>query len=124
MTCENIVDLNGVCGYSVPPSVCSRSRNLLLSNGVPDADKSSDTEQGLCDMVGSVEEFMMDAYAGSVNSLPTDGSPLVIRSFYRVTRGGAWTSSSSHLNTTKRLRHFFSKSASHIGFRVIRRDAP
>ena len=126
VTCDNFVARGRTCGYSVVPDVCSRSRNLLLVNGVVDASKSGDTEQDLCDMTGSLEEFTADDYTSRVSNLPTNGDPLTLnRSFFSTTRGGSWLSSNPALmSNTKRLKQFFTQSANYIGFRLIRRDVP
>ena len=95
------------CGrYSTWP-VCSRP--------------AGNSRQGVCDLAGSVWEWVADPYHGSYRGAPStgrvwsggDGSK-------RVARGGSWSSLGKHLRATNRYRKPASYQRYDVGFRVAR----
>lgn len=84
------------CGENRTLSVCSKRRG--------------NTEQGLCDMGGSVWEWVLDEYEESYNGAPVDGGARCKSSncstntsdTNRVLRGGGW-----HYNGTRGFRTTF-----------------
>ena len=115
-TCDSVTAFGSQCGYFQVPNVCGRSRNLI------DVNNTSDTVQGLCDMSGSLDEFVADHYTVNLSLIPTNGDPVQLsRGFYYPIRSGSWASNSVlSLTTTTRVPRFRSTSTSLIGFRVVR----
>lgn len=66
------------CGTGATMPVCSKP--------------AGNTAQGLCDMAGNVWQWVQDIHESSYRNAPADGSAYDNGGFYRVTRGGAFTS--------------------------------
>ena len=120
--CDNLtsqVSSTGAgCGRSVLPEVCTTSSNIA------DPASDSDTAQGLCDMSGSLEEFILDDYQVTVAGTPTDGSPFISAgtSFFRILKDANWLYTNPSLfNTTSRRKVFSLARTFQQGFRVLRR---
>ena len=100
------------CGAFKLNEVCSRS--------------DGQTEQGLCDMLGSLQEWTLDEYKDSYEDAPIDGSATCARpnclatpSSRRVARGGSWYDQSDSLTTTARFALSDDKRIIQVGFRVL-----
>jgi formylglycine-generating enzyme required for sulfatase activity len=92
------------CDETCP--VCSRSAK-------------GNTEQGLCDMAGNVDEYVEDRYHPSYVGAPNDGSAWVKGSkSTRVTRGGSGSSAPKDLRTTSRAPASKGVCTPGMGFRV------
>lgn len=78
-TCERAVSMG--CGSGTEP-VCSKP--------------VGNTEQGLCDMAGNVEEWVEDCHHDSYNGAPSDGSAWESpATSFRVVRGGSFGSNAA-----------------------------
>jgi formylglycine-generating enzyme required for sulfatase activity len=79
---------------------------------------------GLHDMIGNVEEWCADDYAGNIAELPPDGAPYVEESqstdSSRVLRGGSWISHPHYLRSAVRYGFHPVSRAGDVGFRVAR----
>ena len=92
------------CHMTCP--VCSRSAK-------------GNTEQGLCDMAGNVDEYVEDRYHPSYVGAPNHGSAWVKGSkSIRVTRGGSSSSAPKDLRTTSRAPAPKWVCTPGVGFRV------
>jgi cysteine-rich repeat protein len=114
----NVSSTGGGCGRSVLPEVCTTSSN------VADPASDSDTVQGLCDMSGSLEEFILDDFQPTVAGTPTDGTPFISgsTSFFRILKDANWLYTNASLfNTTSRRKVFSLARTFRQGFRVLRR---
>jgi len=107
-TCGKAVISEGVngCGKDSTWPVCSKVEG--------------NSEQGLCDLVGNVWEWVQDWYRGSPrDDEPRDGSA---REYpdgsNRVFRGGAWTFRASYARVG--LHYFPGYRADYLGFRPVR----
>lgn len=104
-TCQNAV-ISG-CGDE-PSPVCSRP--------------AGNTEQGLCDMAGNVEEWVQDWYHGSYEGAPGDASPWQApKSLERVGRGGSWNSDAASARVSARDPMEPAYWLSFLGFRPVRK---
>lgn|GEM_PF-3911215 len=98
-TCDQVVG-RGRCATRGPVPVCARP--------------AGNTDQGLCDMGGYVQEWTQDVYHDSYAGAPTDGSAWEIPGGYeRVVRGG-------DLRADQRASFFPSTGQFSIGFRLAR----
>jgi formylglycine-generating enzyme required for sulfatase activity len=93
------------CASEAPP-VCSKPKG--------------DTEQGLCDMAGSVWEWTEDWYHESYKGAPTDGRPRIDRGSYRVFRGGAWSHNAGDARASNRFFDIPESRGDDLGFRIAR----
>jgi formylglycine-generating enzyme required for sulfatase activity len=110
------------CGNETTAEVCSKP----LGN----------TATGLCDMVGSVWEWVEDDWHSDYNGAPSDGQAWIDSSRndndafsehqanyplegYRPMRGGSWYNSSSRCRSVVRSRGDSSVHNEGIGFRVV-----
>jgi formylglycine-generating enzyme required for sulfatase activity/serine/threonine protein phosphatase PrpC len=76
---------------------------------------------GLYDTAGNVLEWVQDCYHPSYLGAPTDGRAWETGNcYFRVVRGGAYTSVSTSLRTRKRDRYRKDQGYRNIGFRVVR----
>ncbi|MFA6028313.1 MAG: SUMF1/EgtB/PvdO family nonheme iron enzyme [Elusimicrobiota bacterium] len=109
-TCARAV-LNGGkgegCGTGATMPVCSKPEG--------------NTEQGLCDMAGNVRQWVQDNHRNSYADAPADGSAYDDNGFYRVTRGGSFSSISGEtLKADVRSYVGDGFRASGFGFRLAR----
>ena len=91
---------------------------------------SGNTEQGLCDMAGNVDEWTLDEYESSYSGAPTNGdarcnasdcSQKTSKSAPRVLRGGCWSyGGASYLRAANRGRNDPSYRNDIGGGRVLR----
>lgn len=94
------------CGRNSTAPVCS----LPLGN----------TDQGLCDMAGNVNEFVEDRY-GPYDKAPTDGSARTESAERHVERGGGFqTSNEQHWRSTYRRARDDDNYWATLGFRLAR----
>ncbi|MFH2203997.1 MAG: formylglycine-generating enzyme family protein [Elusimicrobiota bacterium] len=99
------------CGKGSTWPVCSR----------PDGN----TKQGLCDMAGSVWEWVEDRYHGSYAGAPADGSAWeASASSGRVERGGSWDYSMGGVRAANRSSNDPDFRNVGLGFRLARDAAP
>ena len=90
---------------------------------------------GLCDMVGNVREWCLDAYQADFYELSPRQNPIadgcvedVLSNFTkvktaRVFRGGAWYHSPDSLRVTLRQRDIPSFAVTSIGFRCVKKES-
>ncbi len=112
-TCDNnvmagdwVVDAEG-CGEQTTWPVCSKP----LGN----------TDQGVCDMAGSVAEWVADLFHENYEGAPTDGSDWGSGNGYRVLRGGTWKIADPYfLRVTSRYRTDPWNWYDYLGFRCVR----
>jgi iron(II)-dependent oxidoreductase len=118
-SCQYVVMSDGGsgCGKDHTWPVCSKP----LGN----------TEQGLCDMAGSVSEWLLDEYARSYDGAPTDGSARCDAhkcskhsSANRVLRGMGWVNTHEWFSVTLRNASPRSTRYYNIGGRVVRPISP
>jgi cysteine-rich repeat protein len=115
---DPVCDLGNVrdCNRGATTAVCSFS-TTYATPGLEGP--NGDTEQGLCDMSGNVEEWLADKYRSNYASIPLDGQPNNAGSFlFRVFRGGSYMTSSATLNNSNRISSFFSFRRANVGLRV------
>jgi formylglycine-generating enzyme required for sulfatase activity len=113
----------GPCGRTFLPPVCTTSTDLSS----PSTD--SDTAQDICNMSGSVEEYVRDTFVSRFSQIPANslndylnGEPfLILPNYFNVLRGGSWRSTkSSTLKTTSRRGSFFTSRSHNNGIRLVR----
>jgi formylglycine-generating enzyme required for sulfatase activity len=122
-TCQdltsNITSSDEDCVNTTVRAVCSNSTDLS------DPDHNGDTDQQICDLSGSVSEFVLDSYTRNYSNTPTNGDPFILpgRTFYNVLRGGHWllTTQNSFLRTTQRDKIFFISRINKNGIRLVRK---
>ena len=110
LTCEYAVtrasdDRDKGCGRIAPWEVCSKP--------------PGHSEQGICDLIGNMSEWVEDDYHQDYEGTPTDGSARIDhpRAAKRVIRGGGWAGGGS---TVSRGRWEFDDGQVDIGFRCAR----
>ncbi len=95
------------CGKDHTWPICSRS--------------AGNSKQGVCDLAGSVWEWVADTYSNSYIGAPRDGSPWLLSSTgQRVFRGGGWGTLGKNLRATNRYKKQPSYTRYDLGFRVAR----
>ena len=110
-------DESATCGRAVMNDHglgCGRGEALEVCSIPP-----GNTSQGLCDMVGNVEEFVQDFY--QLYSRGERWNPQGPKEgLMRIARGGSWRDVSRDVRATK--RHFIRRSfrSADLGFRVVR----
>jgi cysteine-rich repeat protein len=122
-TCQdltsNITSSDEDCVNTTVRAVCSNSTDLS------DPDHNGDTDQQICDLSGSVSEFVLDSYTRNYSNTPTNGDPFILpgRTFYNVLRGGHWllTTQNSFLRTIQRDKIFFISRINKNGIRLVRK---
>jgi len=98
---------NGGCRQNRTWSVCSKP--------------AGNTDQGLCDMAGNVDEWVQDWYHNSYTGAPADGSAWESPSGdYRVLRGGSWRNNADGLRRSTRNRNYPTARNYNHGFRCAR----
>jgi len=104
-----LADGENGCGKHSTWAVCSKS--------------TGNTDQGLCDMVGNVREWVEDCYEDTYAGAPTDGTART-SGVYRVHRGGSWTYTNPHnRRVASRESGLPSWLWKNLGFRLAR-DVP
>ena len=84
------------------------------------------TAQGLCDMSGSVWEWVLDEYNNSYVGAPSDGSAVCSTSTCtdkgsgRVHRGGSWNGYADILRAARRVNSSPDYDSGYLGFRPLR----
>ncbi len=93
----------------------------------PVCSKTGNTIQGLCDMGGNVDEWVLDEWHDSYNDAPLDDTawchPNGCQSDANtgIGRGGAWDAHTLDLRTSKRHKYYIGARYGYIGFRVIKK---
>ena len=101
------VDEGGGCGLGHTWPVCSKP----LGN----------TEQGLCDMAGNVQEWMPDCWYGDYYGAPNDGSVWAIGSCEdQVLKGGEYNNTNIGFRTRGRDYSLSSGRSDYFGFRCVK----
>jgi len=109
-TCEYAVLNDGSegCGERSTWPVCSKT------NG--------NTDDGLCDMAGSVFEWLGDCWRDEVQTAyhGEESKTLTCPSERRVVRGGSWNFHGEYAQVTRRAYKKFDTAAMYVGFRPVR----
>lgn len=110
VTCDYAVfyDEQGVgCGIRSTAPVCSKP--------------AGNTEQGLCDMSGNIEEWIQDGYHDNYIGAPSDGTAWRNpKSDYYVIRGGSYSGGEDYSRASTRRCHYQSYGSSSFGVRCAR----
>jgi iron(II)-dependent oxidoreductase len=86
-----------------PPSCDRAVMNRCTSSSVAVCSRpAGNTDQGLCDMVGNVFQWVEDYYNAYSEATPVDGSAYEVRQTNRVIRGGLWISDPKYNDATTR----------------------
>ena len=89
---------------------------------------AGNTEQGLCDMTGSVAEYVQDVYASSYEGAPTNGQAREEGGVpgARVIRGGGWSTAGHNDLRVARRQSIDSLDGrrADVGFRLVISDGP
>ena len=100
--------------YGNGNSGCSKYRDGTM----PVCSKpAGNTEQGLCDMVGNMGQWVQDKYQNSYKGAPADGSAFEGEGPFRIARGGFF---SRYLRVDSRFLHGPGDSGDGLGFRLAR----
>ena len=96
------------CGTSAVADTCTRPLG--------------DTDQGACDMIGNLWEWVQDDYHDTYDDAPDDGSAWneTPSTGQKVYRGGGWFFTQPYMTTTRRLKFNQSSHRDFIGFRLAR----
>ena len=85
------------------------------------------TQQGVCDLVGNVQEWIQDEFHSDYIDAPADGSAWctvvgcpINYIENRIIRGSSWTSSWGNLYTTRRTFEDPSYQGNFLGGRLVR----
>ena len=83
---------------------------------------NGNTAQGLCDMGGSVSEWVLDDWHRTYEGAPADGSGWLDtpRASHRVFRGGSWVGDANSVRAAYRFNGNLSYSNDFTGFRLAR----
>ena len=136
-SCDEAQFGNGRCGTRGPVPVCSRGAIFEDPNDefvdLEDAieqgvDFFMQTEQGVCDLAGNLQEWTLDNYL-PYRLTPTDGSAAVASGRYRrarfnrTFRGGSWRARSDRFMTSSYRRSYReNRTNDQLGFRVACTD--
>ncbi len=107
----NMGDKGDACGDRLSKEVCSMQKG--------------NTQQGLCDMMGNVWEWVRDEFHQQYDNAPIDGSAWCSESncsepAQRTFRGGAWDIDQNHLQDGKRDGMNQTERKHTVGFRVVK----
>jgi formylglycine-generating enzyme required for sulfatase activity len=94
------------CGKNTTWDVCSKPEG--------------NTEQGVCDMIGNVWEWVQDAYHPTYQDAAADGRAWELKPGARVGRGGSWLSEKLEAQATYRADGEPTAVNRGLGFRVAR----
>lgn len=94
------------CGLGHSAPVCSRP--------------AGNSVHGVCDLLGSMYEWVADTWHETYEGAPTDGSAWVDDPYYRVRRGRGWFDEGANLRVADRYRDLATDQNSGVGVRLVR----
>ena len=113
-TCETAVinsggggeNFAGGCGKLKSAPVCAKPRG--------------NTEQGLCDMIGNVSQWVQDDYHPTYKGAPENGSVWPGGDGYGIKRGGSWEDIATDANATQRISAPLQEGNGGAGIRLVK----
>jgi formylglycine-generating enzyme required for sulfatase activity len=112
------------CQYSILNKGCNQNKSWRVCSKT-----KGNTEQGLCDMFGNINEIILDDYVYRYEELPKNGSAFCYENDcelkskkHMIFRGGSWKSATNE-TIYKRNKTSIFEIFSHVGFRIKKNES-